>query len=952
APGAVDVAVANANGSDTLTAAFTFDAPPTLVSIAPTSGSPLGGTVVTLTGTAFTAATSVTFGGTPAASVTFVNATTLDATTPAHAPGAVDVAVANAGGTATLSAAFTFAAPPILSSVSPASGSPLGGATVTLAGSGFTPDAVVTFGVNPSPSVTFTSASSLQAVTPVGTSGSTVNVTVSSVNGSSTLINGYAYGSPPTIVGLSPTIGNTAGGTAVSIFGSGFGPTTLVTFGGVSATSVTLISATSLTAVTPPHAPGAFDVTVLDTNGSSSLAGSFTFAPPPVLLSVSPPSGTPLGGQTLTLAGTGFVPNMSVLIGGQPATGVLVASPSSATVLSPAHAPGVVSVTITTAIGSSILPSGFTYESPPVLLSVSPPAGDSAGGELLTLSGTNFTAGATVLLDGQLLSSTFVNASTIQVLSPAHASGQVDVAVSNANGTSTLPNGFLYLAVDPPTLTSVAPVSGSPLGGDSVTLVGTNFTPTTTVTFDGVSASSLTFTSPQSITVTTPPHVPGTVDVVATTANGSSNLPAAFQYASPPVITAVNPSGGSPLGGDVVTVSGANLTTSTVVRFAGAASPGVTFVDANTLEVITPPGPSGPVDVAVENANGASTLANGFDYAVPPTVTGVSPAGGPPAGGTAVTITGTGFATGATVRFGGTLATSVNVLSTTQLTAVTPARPFGAADVTVTTANGTGTSSGAFLYFPPNLMQVTPALAQPGGSFQTEVLLTNQNAIAGYTCVLTFDNSVLTLNSISVAGTATVLLVGPNGASGGIEFFSSSINNVAGFGTGTCIFDTTPPFNQQTFPPGTARSILKYQFGAVDDPLLLGTCSTLTLENNIGNPPLNNTISQSGVSILPGLLPADVCFVSDSLFVRGDPNADGTSNIADAIFVLSFLFTGGASPSCLASADMNRDGAIDISDIVYVLFWQFNGGAAPPEPYPNCGGDVDDQLGCTAFGPC
>ena len=72
------------------------------------------------------------------------------------------------------------------------------------------------------------------------------------------------------------------------------------------------------------------------------------------------------------------------------------------------------------------------------------------------------------------------------------------------------------------------------------------------------------------------------------------------------------------------------------------------------------------------NGQGAG-LANGFTYIAPPTVTSVSPNNGPTAGGTAVTITGTNFAAGATVTFGGTAATNVVVVSSTTITATTPA---------------------------------------------------------------------------------------------------------------------------------------------------------------------------------------------------------------------------------------------------------------------------------------
>ena len=83
--------------------------------------------------------------------------------------------------------------------------------------------------------------------------------------------------------------------------------------------------------------------------------------------------------------------------------------------------------------------------------------------------------------------------------------------------------------------------------------------------------------------------------------------------------------------------------------------------------------------------------------ALPPVVTGLVPTSGPPAGGTTVTINGSGF-TGATgVSFGSTAATIVNVESDSQLTATSPAGN-GTVDVTVTTPNGTSQTSSADLF--------------------------------------------------------------------------------------------------------------------------------------------------------------------------------------------------------------------------------------------------------------
>ncbi|MBC8008810.1 MAG: IPT/TIG domain-containing protein [Burkholderiales bacterium] len=81
---------------------------PTLTQVTPASGPAAGGTSLTLTGTAFTGATSVSVGGAAASSFTVVNATTITATTPAGTPGLVGISVTTPGGTASLPLSFTY----------------------------------------------------------------------------------------------------------------------------------------------------------------------------------------------------------------------------------------------------------------------------------------------------------------------------------------------------------------------------------------------------------------------------------------------------------------------------------------------------------------------------------------------------------------------------------------------------------------------------------------------------------------------------------------------------------------------------------------------------------------------------------------------------------------------------------------------------------------------------
>jgi hypothetical protein len=88
-------------------------------------------------------------------------------------------------------------------------------------------------------------------------------------------------------------------------------------------------------------------------------------------------------------------------------------------------------------------------------------------------------------------------------------------------------------------------------------------------------------------------------------------------------------------------------------------------------------------------------------------------------------------------------------------------------------------------------------------------------------------------------------------------------------------------------------------------------------------------------------------------FRRGDADGDGRLNITDAIFTLSFLFTGGRAPGCHRAADTNDSGRVDISDAIASLSFLFTGGRRPPAPHPDCGEDpTPDGLACETQPDC
>lgn len=163
---------------------------------------------------------------------------------------------------------------PRIETISPNQGFTTGGQTTTITGSGFLGTTAVTFGGTPSPAVTVTSDHTMTVTVPAG-AGPVVHVRATNANGTSTTNTRtlYAYVTPPTpaVTKLSPNRGPSSGGTTVTITGTGFTGATGVTFGaGTPASSFTVTSDTTLTAVAPPRSPALVNVAVTGPGGTSA----------------------------------------------------------------------------------------------------------------------------------------------------------------------------------------------------------------------------------------------------------------------------------------------------------------------------------------------------------------------------------------------------------------------------------------------------------------------------------------------------------------------------------------------------------------------------------------------------------------------------------------------------------------------------------------------------------
>ena len=230
------------------------------------------------------------------------------------------------------------------------------------------------------------------------------------------------------------------------------------------------------------------------------------------------------------------------------------------------------------------------------------------------------------------------------------------------------------------------------------------------------------------------------------TRDGNNNVVAATQ----PSITSAPSNIGWGGAFTVSTPDAANISQTVLVR-PGSSTHGFDFDErlvgmsftagSGTLNITAPPNsniaPPGYYMLFLINNKGVPSVAsfvllNGSGSAPAPTVTSVSPNSGSTGGGTGVTITGTNFVSGATVKFGGTSATNVAVASSTSITAKTPGHTAGAVTVVVTNSDGqNGTLNNGYTYTnpAPTVTSILPSTGTVSGG--TPVTITGTGFLAG-----------------------------------------------------------------------------------------------------------------------------------------------------------------------------------------------------------------------------
>jgi len=422
---------------------------------------------------------------------------------------------------------------------------------------------------------------------------------------------------------------------------------------------------------------------------------TFNFIPA-VATGIAPNFGPLQGGTDVTLTGSGFTGATGVTFGSFPGTAFQVEDDNTITVTTPADVIGAVAVVVQSPYGDS---DGvdFTYTPVPLVTTPTPGEGPVAGGSDVTLTGFQFD-GATGVTFGGVPGTGFqvIDDNTITVTTPANPPGALPMIVQSPYGDSPAVD-FYYYVPQPVFTQQQAPTSAvvgqsywyqfkaSDATSYAIAWSSTETPPDLTLDPDNGWLSALEL-SAQDVGQ-------WSYQVVASNSAGDTwsdvqQLNITLTYPVP-VVTGQNPNWGSVAGGTWVALTGTGFMDVSAVTYGGEEVLDWEVLSDTSIVLTTPAAAlAGAVDVVVTTPGGKSDPVE-FNYYHPvPVVTGQDPNSGSVAGGTRVTLTGTGFTDASAVTYGGKDA-EFTVASDTSIALTTPAAALaGPVDVVVTTPGG------------------------------------------------------------------------------------------------------------------------------------------------------------------------------------------------------------------------------------------------------------------------
>nr|WP_211162536.1 putative Ig domain-containing protein [Aeromonas sp. DNRA1] len=702
----------NQGGVATYTLVVTSSAVPTLTSVAPNSGSTAGATSVTLTGTDFTGATAVSFGGTAASGYIVNNATTITATTPAHAAGAVNVVVTTPSGTATLTNGYTYTVPaPTVGPVSAtvAANSSANPITLSLSGGAASSVAVATAA---SHGTATASGTSITYTPTAGYSGSdSFTYTATNASGTSSPATVTITVSAPTLAITPTTLPDGTQGTAYSQTVTATGGSTPYTYAitaGSLPAGLSLNTSSGVISGTPSASgTGNFTVTATDANSATgSQAYSLVInGLPPVANAVSTTVAANSSANPITLNITGGAAS-SVAVASAASHGTATASGTSITYTPTAGYAGSDSFTYTaTNASGTSSPATVTITVSTPTLAITPttlPDGTQGTAYNQTVTAAAGSAPYTYAITaGSLPAGLSLNTSSGVISGTPSASGTFNLTLTATDANSATGSQAYSLVINglPPVANAVSATVAANSSANSITL---NITGTATSVAIASAANHGTATaSGTSITYTPAAGYAGSdsFTYTATNANGTSSpATVTITVSAPSIVVSPGALSNGSVGmaySQTITATGGSAPYTYAIT-AGSLPAGLSLNTSSGL-ISGTPSASGTFNLTVTATDANS--ASGFQaYSL--VINGLVPV----AGAVSATVAANSSANSITLNITGT-ATSVAVASTasngiatasgTSIT-YTPTAGFSGPDsFTYTATNASGTSSPA-----------------------------------------------------------------------------------------------------------------------------------------------------------------------------------------------------------------------------------------------------------------
>ncbi|CAD5116834.1 DgyrCDS5681 [Dimorphilus gyrociliatus] len=465
----------------------------------------------------------------------------------------------------------------------------------------------------------------------------------------------FSYSLSPHIASITPTSGSLAGNNKITITGAGFTTDTVEVKLGLVTCEIESVSYTEIVCISPLKASASTETVSVTVGGFPAICKAsgdvctyeYSAASTPEITAINPTSGG--ASTTITITGSNFGTNkddLSLKVGEADCIPKDGLTDTQVECDLAASAVGANSLALEKVnAGSAIVGNSVSFSGTPTLDSVNPTTGSANGGTIITLIGNGFSADISIRIAGQDCVLKSRTLSRVTCVTPPFIAMTVTIKITS--GSTEFPDiNYEYTDLATPIVSSINPTTGT--GGDALTITGSDFNTdaaTNAVTVGGLACPITGTPTATEIICTVDASLGGGSHPVKVDVDGKGLATSSASFVITFEITGIVPADGSLAGGQTLTINGAGFKSSDIVTICNQPCP-IEASSSSQITCITPPSSTAQTCQVVVNS-GASQIQDNYDYssAKTPTISNVQPKRGGTAGGTSVTISGTGFGT-------------------------------------------------------------------------------------------------------------------------------------------------------------------------------------------------------------------------------------------------------------------------------------------------------------------